>query len=158
MDTATKQPEEFTFGTEDWPVWQIRFERFIRVSGIDSEDETVKINAFAYHMGGQVEDPLSSFALKDAGMKKDATVLDKFNFHFVGKKKITLVRARFNLRTKGEGESVDDYILDLYRSADRCEHCRKKDEGIRDRLVVGVADRQVSEKQQEDHLYSRAFR
>ena len=128
------------------------------MSGIDSEDETIKINAFVYHIGGQVENLLSSFAMTNAEEKNYATVLDKFNSHFVGKKKMTLVRARFNLRTKGEGESVDDYILDLYRSADRCEHCRKKDEGIRDRLVVGVADRQVSEKQQEDHLYSRAFR
>ena len=148
MDTATKQPEEFTFVAADWPVWKTRFTRFLNVSGLKSKDEEVQIDALVYHMGGQAEDLLSSFALKDAEKKKYATVLAKFDSHFEGKKNVIYERARFNLRTQGEGEAVDDFILDLYRLADRCEYGDKKDEWIRDRLVVGVADRRVSEKLQ----------
>ena len=101
METATKQPEEFTFVAADWPVWKTRFERFMRVSGIDSKDETVKIDALIYHMGGQAEDLLSSFALKDAEKMKYATVLGKFDSHFEGKKNVIYERARFNLRNPG---------------------------------------------------------
>ena len=123
MDPATTQPEEFTVGAADWPMWKTRFERSIRVSGgIDSKDEAVKINALVCHIGGQVENLLSSFAMTDAEEKNYATVLDKFNSHFVGKKKMTQWRARCNLRTQGEEESVDDFIMDLYRLADRGEH------------------------------------
>ena len=149
MDTATKQPEEFTFVAADWPVWKTRFTRYMNVSGLKSKDEEVQIDALVYHMGGQAEDLLSSFVFKkDEDKKKFAKVLAKFDFHFEGKKNVIYERARFNLRNQGEGESVDDFILDLYRLADRCEYGDKKDEWIRDRLVVGVADRRVSEKLQ----------
>ena len=72
MDSATKQPEDFTFMAADWPVWKTWFERFMRVSGIDSKYETVKVDALVYHMGGQAEDLLSSFGLSKDDKKKYA--------------------------------------------------------------------------------------
>ena len=72
-------------------------------------------------------------------------MLAKFDSHFEGKKNVIYERARFNVRTQGEGESVDDFILDLHRLADKCEYGSNKDEWIRHRLVVGVLDRRVSE-------------
>ena len=141
-----KQPEEFTFVASDWTLWKSRFERYLRVSKIGATDETVKIDALIYHMGGQAEDLLSSFGLSDAEKKKYDEVMKKFDGHFEGKRNVIYERARFNLRTQREGESVDDFILDLYRLADKCEYGSNKEEWIRDRLVVGVLDRRVSEK------------
>ena len=59
-------------------------------------------------------------------------------------------RARFNGRNQQEGESVEQYLLELYRLAGNCEYGELKDEMIRDRIVVGIRDAQLSQRLQLD--------
>ena len=55
-------------------------------------------------------------------------------------------RAKFNRRKQEEGETVDDFILDLYRLVEHCSHGGLREEMIRDRLVVGLRNAALSEK------------
>ena len=56
--------------------------------------------------------------------------------------------AKFNRRRQGETESVDEFITDLYALAKYCQYGELQDELIRDRIVVGIQDAQLSEKMQ----------
>ena len=47
-----------------------------------------------------------------------------------------------------EGEAVDDLITDLYCLAEHCQYGALHDEMIRDRIVVRIRDRRLSEKLQ----------
>ena len=47
-------------------------------------------------------------------------------------------------------ESVDDFITDVYRLAEHCEFSELHNEMVRDRIVVGIKDSQLSEKMQLD--------
>ena len=68
------------------------------------------------------------------------------------RKNIIFERARFNQRQQAEGESVDDFVMDLYRLAEHCGYGVLHNEMIRDRIVVGLRDAKLSEKLQPSPL------
>ena len=47
-----------------------------------------------------------------------------------------------------EGEAVDEFIADLYRLVEHCKYGDLQDELVRDRIVVGLRDSELSEKLQ----------
>ncbi|UYV61897.1 hypothetical protein LAZ67_1007006 [Cordylochernes scorpioides] len=49
-----------------------------------------------------------------------------------------------------EGEPIDKFITSLYNLAESCEYATLHDEMIRDRIVVGVRDKNLSERLQLD--------
>ena len=57
-------------------------------------------------------------------------------------------RARFNRRKQKDDETVEEFIADLHRLAKHCGYRTLQDELVCDRIVVGIKDREVSEKLQ----------
>ena len=66
------------------------------------------------------------------------------------KRNIIFERAKFNSRSQRAKESVDSFITDLYGLARYCNFGALKEELIRDRIVVGLQNRELSEKLQLD--------
>ena len=62
-----------------------------------------------------------SFGLTTEEAKQYNVVKGKFEAHFVVKGNVTFERAKFNLRSQQDGESVDKFITDLYCLAEYCE-------------------------------------
>ena len=58
-------------------------------------------------------------------------------------------RARFNRRVPLEGESAEQFIVELYNLVEFCNY-NLASEMIRDRLVVGIRDRHLSKRLQLD--------
>ncbi|UYV84877.1 hypothetical protein LAZ67_X003845 [Cordylochernes scorpioides] len=68
--------------------------------------------------------------------------------YFIGKRNVIYERAKFNRRSQGEMEPVEEFITNLYVLAETCSYGILKEEMIRDRLVVGVKNLNLSEKLQ----------
>ncbi len=83
--------------------------------------------------------------------KKYSAVKAGFEAHFVRKRNVIYERARFNMRKQEENETVDSFVTALYALAEHCNYSALHDELIRDRLVVGLADRRLSERMQLDY-------
>ena len=64
------------------------------------------------------------------------------------RKNVIIERARFNSRHQQEGETSEQYITALYRVAETCNYAGLKVERIRDRLLVGIRDKSLSERLQ----------
>ena len=144
-------PEPFTFSKpEEWPKWIRRFERFRVASGLDTKSDEMQINTLIYSMGDEADDILSSFRLSEEHSKTFEVVKARFESFFVKKRNVIYERARFNLRRQEEGESVASFINDLYALAEHCGYGELHDEMIRDRLVVGIHDKKLSERLQLD--------
>ena len=95
-----------------------------------------------------VEQVFKSFAFADdADKDKYEPVMKKFNEHFIPKKNIIYERAVFRRRTQLPGESVESFIRDLHKLAENAE-LTDKNEMIRDSIVIGILDKDVSEKLQ----------
>ncbi|XP_025089823.1 uncharacterized protein LOC112561503 [Pomacea canaliculata] len=143
-----RAPEQFNFSQPNlWPEWKQRFQRFRCASKLDKDDEAVQVSALIYTMGNNAERILTSFGLDARQLQEYDTVLEKFDEYFVPKRNIIHERARFHARNQKPDESIEEYIRDLYELAAKAD-VRDKDEAIRDRLVLGILDRDLSERLQ----------
>ncbi len=59
-------------------------------------------------------------------------------------------RAQFNSRRQHDGETVEAYITAVHKLAENCGFGLLKEELIRDRIVVGIRDKRLSEQLQMD--------
>ena len=74
--------------------------------------------------------------------------MSKFDEYFKVCKNIIYERAKFNTRDQREGETADEYITALYELIETCEYGTLNKKILRDRLVVGIRDKRMSEKLQ----------
>ncbi|CAJ1061415.1 uncharacterized protein K02A2.6-like [Xyrichtys novacula] len=150
--TATvniQPPETFDFSKPlEWTKWIRRFERFRQASNLTTNSEENKVNTLIYCMGDEADDVLRGLKLSDDDMKNYDKVKDGFGNFFVVKKNIVFERACFNMRKQEANETVDAFVTALHALAEHCKYGDLHDELIRDRIVVGLADTQLSERMQ----------
>ncbi|XP_034038462.1 golgin subfamily A member 3 [Thalassophryne amazonica] len=127
-----------------------RFERFRIATALDNKPDEYQVNSLLYVMGDAADDVLAVLPLSDAEKKKYATVKEAFEKHYVGKHNVIFERAQFNSRRQHEGESAESFITALHKLAENCGFGVLKDELIRDRVVVGIRDKRLSEQLQMD--------
>ena len=144
-------PDPLNFKSpDDWNRWSKRFEQFRMASGLDKDPEEKQVNTLLYCMGEEAEAILDSTKITADEKKDYNTVVEKFNDFFKVRRNVIFERARFNRRNQQDGETVEEYIMDLYKLAENCNYGNLKEEMIRDRLVVGISDRKLSERMQLD--------
>ena len=142
-------PEPFDFKKpEEFEKWIKRFERYLTVTNTTSD--AGKINTLVYCLGPQAEDILSTLTLSDEDAKKYDTVRDKYKDYFRVRKNVIFERARFNVRVQGSDESIESFLMDLYRLIENCEYGAMEADLLRDKIVVGVRDKKLSEHLQLD--------
>ena len=144
-------PETFNFQRPDeWSKWKRRFECFRNASGLVKEDEVQQVSALLYCMGEPTDDVLTSTKISTEDRQKYASVVGKFDDYFKVRRNVILERARFNRRNQLSGESAEQYITTLYSLVSTCEYGGLTDQLLRDRLVVGIRDTELSERLQMD--------
>ena len=144
-------PEPFNFrNPDDWPRWKRRFEQFRVASGLASDDALKQVNTLLYCLGEEAEGVLTSTNATADERKVYDTVVGKFDAFFKVRRNVIFERARFNRRNQLDGETAEQYIMELYRLAESCDYGDLKDEMIRDRLVVGIRDAVLSQQLQLD--------
>ncbi|UYV72360.1 hypothetical protein LAZ67_9002778 [Cordylochernes scorpioides] len=96
------------------------------------------------------DDILLSCKIASDQLENYDKVIECFESHFIPRRNIIYERARFNQRCQQEGEKVNEFITALHSLAEHCNFGMLHDELIRDRIVVGVRDRALSERMQLD--------
>ena len=112
--------------------------------------EENQVNTPIYTMGEEAEDVITSLRLTAEEMSEYSTVKAKLEGHFVVCRNIIFERAKFNQRQQEAGESVDSFITALYCLSEHCGYGELLIEMVRDRLVVGLRDKRLSEQFQMD--------
>ncbi|CAB3990219.1 Hypothetical predicted protein [Paramuricea clavata] len=141
-------PSKFSFKSSEWTRWIRRFERFRIAPELDKKEEAKQVNALIYTMGDEADDIITSFGLSEQEIKSYETVRDKFENHYIAKRNVIFERAKFNVRIQDENEPVESFITDLHCLAKYCEFGVLKVQLIRDRIVVGLRNKKLSEKLQ----------
>jgi len=93
---------------------------------------------------------LSSFSLTNEEVENYNVVVARFNAYFNVRTNVIYERAVFNRLNQNDSDSVDDFITRLYSQVGKCRYGNLRDEMLRDRIVVGIKDKSLSEKLQLD--------
>ena len=97
-------------------------------------------------MGPEAEKVYSTFT----GIDDDTTleqVLDEFDTYFIPRVNVLHERARFYSRSQQADENIKSYVRKLYELSENAQF-HDREESIRDRVVLGIRDRELSEKLQ----------
>ena len=125
---------------DDWLRWKRHFEQFHVASGLVNDDASKQISTLLYCIGEEAEAVLISTNITEDEKKVYDTVIAKLDAFFKVWRNIIFEQARFNRRNQLEGESAEQYIMELYKLAESWNYGDMKTEMIRDRLVVGIRD------------------
>ncbi|XP_024119315.1 uncharacterized protein LOC112140549 [Oryzias melastigma] len=143
-------PESFDFTQPSaWPAWRQRFSRYRIATKLDHEAGEVQVNTLLYAMGKEAEPIFSTFTYTDDDDEDYyEAVVRQFDEHFVPKRNTIHERACFHRRSQRPGETVEAFVRHLYELAEHCDFGTTKDEQIRDRIVIGILDNDISQKLQ----------
>ena len=141
-----KPPSEFNLSNlEEWPQWR---DRFRLATKLNKQNGEIQVSSMLYAMGIQAESIFARLSFDEEHDKNDFDkVLEKFNDYFLPKTNVIHIRAMFHRRTQSKNETIEEYMRELYKLAENAGF-ENKDEAIRDRLVVGILDAELSEKLQ----------
>ena len=143
MPGSFKPPDNFDFTSPDqWPAWRERFKRYRLASALHKEDEEIQVSALIYSMGPEAEGVVQSFVSE---ANTFAAVIDKLDGYFIPKRNYIAERQCFEQRNQAEWESNEQYIRALFTQADKCDFADKQ-ERLRDRLLAGIKDKELSKK------------
>ena len=121
--------------------------RYHTAKELSTKDEAVQVANLLYVMGAESDRILDQLALPAADKNKLKPVLDAFDAYFTPKRNVIHERAQFLKCIQKEEESVDEYVRRLYELSEHANFPDKEDT-IRDRLVLGLLNTEVSEKLQ----------
>lgn len=142
-------PRNFSFAPKDWPSWKAHFERYRSASGLAKLSGVEQVNALIYIMGLKAEEISKAFVYtKPEDTQVYENVLAKFDAHFIPRKNVIHERYLFNTRSQRKGETAEEFVTALHTLAETCDFGTFKDELIRDRIVVGIADPEMSKQLQ----------
>lgn len=143
-------PSEFNFTSPgEWPEWKQRFAHYKLATKLNKENGEIQVCSLIYAMGSEAEKIFTSFEFMGEDDKKDYDViLANFDDYFIPRRNIIHERACFYHHNQLQGEKAEAYIRVLYELAENCDFGDKRDEHIRDRLVLGIRDKELSQKLQ----------
>lgn len=113
------------------------------------EDGEVQVSSLIYAMGSEAENIFKSFTFEEMGEEEDFdTVLAKYDEYFFPKRNVIHERACFYQRSQRPGEKAEMFIRALYEMSEHCDFGAYREEHIRDRIVVGILDKELSRRLQ----------
>ncbi|KAK0141097.1 hypothetical protein N1851_021899 [Merluccius polli] len=100
-------------------------------------------------MGPEADNIFKSFTFDaEADKKEFDIVLAKYDGYFYPKRNVIHECTCFYQRVQRPGEKAEMFIRALYEMTEHCEFGTTREEHIRDRIVVGILDKEVSRKLQ----------
>lgn len=143
-------PANFSFDKPaEWPEWKQRFERYRLATKLNKDDGEVQVSCLIYAMGPEAENIFKSFTFAGNDERNDfAAVVGKFDEYFFPRRNIIHERVCFHQRVQRPGEKAECFIRALYDLSEHCEFGATREENIRDRIVVGIRDKELSRKLQ----------
>ncbi len=131
----------------NWKQWKKVWNAYETVTELSKRESNYRVAAFITCIGPEALQIHTGLPFTNDDERNDiATVMKLWDDHCLGKTNVIYERYKFNNRSQGEHESVDEYVTVLRSLVETCEFQTLKDDLIRDRLVCGIRDNSVRRK------------
>ena len=142
-----------------WTEWCERLCPYRIATRLHKDDGDIQVSSSIYAMGRQAQNIFKSFRFESlqpsdidpvpVDPKDDFDVVsEKFEQYFVPIRNSIHERALFYQRSQQPGESVEAFVRSLHEHAAQCRFEEKESEHVRDRLISGMLDKDMSQKLQ----------
>lgn len=121
---------------------------FLEASGGYEKTDNTQVAMLLSCIGDEGLDLYNTFAFteeEDKSKQKLQIILDKFEAHCAPKKNIVFERFVFNNINQKEGQAFDSFLTELRKAVKSCEY-PQEESMIRDRVVVGISDKNTQER------------
>lgn len=147
MSEYIKRVEELNMNdgniSENWRRFKRNFDIFSTAIGLDEKTDVVKINTFLNAIGPNAVDVYDTFNLTQMERTTYVNVIAAFEDFCKAQKNTVYEIYIFNQRNQREGEPFDSYLMEIKQLVKTCEFGEKETEMLRDRIVVGIIDKQL---------------
>lgn len=131
---------------ENWRRFKRNYDIFSAAAEVDGKDDKIKINTLLNAVGPEAVEVFDTFELTDQERASYDRVIEKFAEFCKPRKNPVYERYVFYQRTQHEGESFDVFLMDIKRLVRTCEFGATEKEMLRDRIVMGVADKKLQKR------------
>jgi hypothetical protein len=130
---------------DNWNMFKREWEDYEIASELVGKTEKIRIATLRILMGRECARILDNLDLSAERQKKASYIIDELSKYFEPERNVIFERSVFNSTNQLEGERINEYLNRLRQLASTCEFTpsRVHDEAIRDRLVLGISDKQV---------------
>ena len=143
-------PQSFLFEgniSHGWKTWSKHFDFFLTATESDEKSDKVKTSILLSCIGPKGREIYETFQFATEGDRfKLDTVLEKFTAYCNPRKNITIIRHKFFTYKQQEGQSFNDYIIELKKRSSECEFGNLQDSLVKDMIVCGVIDNSLRER------------
>ena len=142
-------PEKFDFSKPlDWPDWKQNFLRFRLATKLHKEEGAVQVSALIYTMGREAEHVYKSFTLADGDDAKFDVIVIEVWWTFRAETEHNSWAGTFSRKDPKARRDSRIVRTKSLRISQHCDFGDSRDQQIRDRIVIGILDRGVSQKLQ----------
>ncbi|KAJ8405582.1 hypothetical protein AAFF_G00315620 [Aldrovandia affinis] len=128
----------------NWDIFRAEYEDYVLVTGTAEKDKKIQAATLRSVMGSECRHVYRhNLNLSVAGTGDPAVILDELEKYFKPAKNTIYERYVFGSCKQEEGESIDNFVTRLRERAATCEYGQLKDEMIRDKIVLGVANESI---------------
>ncbi|XP_037502705.1 uncharacterized protein K02A2.6-like [Rhipicephalus sanguineus] len=132
---------EFDPKSQNFESYLERFELFVQANDIEEEK---KLAVFLTVIGAEAYEVLKNLVVPASPREKTYEEAKRLlTEHYSPRSSVIAERCRFNKRTQHEGESVENFIVELKHLARKCNYGDFLQDALRDRLVAGVRNEET---------------
>ena len=132
---------------ENWRRWIQKFKLFLKATGGENKDSSVDVSKLLCLIGDEALEVYNTFSYEAAGdNEKLVTVLAKFEEYCSPRKNIVYERFKFFSLSQKSGQSFEQFLLELKCASQSCEFGDQTDSLIRDRIVLGIQNKNTQER------------
>ncbi len=127
--------------SKSWDNFRAEFEDYELATGLIEKPKEVRAAALRRLMGNECRHIYShNIVLSEEQTKDPKAILDALEDYFKPAKNVIYERYMIGCCKQEVDEPIDSFITRLRERASTCEYRELKDEMIRDRLVLGIAN------------------
>lgn len=148
MESLFRPPEPLVVDgniADNWRKFNQKFDVFLLASGLDKKPEETRVAVFLNLIGDEGLELYNSFTFTAEELKSLDSIKKKFQEYCSPQENVIFERFKFNSIGQKEGQTFDSFLTEL-RKAVKTTGYTQPDEMIRDRVVMGIFDKNTQER------------
>jgi len=140
--------------SENWAIFKQKFNIYLKASENEKKSDEIKVAMLLNCIGDEALHLFNTFELTEGNKKVYDRVIEAFETYCNPRKNVVYNRYKYFMRNQNEGESFNNYYIELKKLARHCEFGEQLNSLLRDKIITGILDIGLQERLLEKPTYN----